>query len=89
MTQAQTHTECDARREWVFTRGTAGCWLTGEEEPELSSHVLWDALQHQLLGLFCAVHAHTLAVLSQVVLPRLLLQELLSLTKDKIKQCHI
>ena len=74
-----THT----RRVGVYSRDTAGCWLTGEEKPELSSHVLRDALQHQLLGLLRAVHAHALAVLRQVVLPCLLLQELLSLTKER------
>ena len=69
-----------------ISRSTAGCWLTGEEQPELPSHVLRDALQHQVLGLLRAVHAHALAVLRQVVLPRLLLQELLSLTKRKMRE---
>lgn len=56
--------------------------LTGEEQPELSSHVLWDALEHQIFGLLRTVHAHTLAIFCKVVLPRLLLQELLGLGEE-------
>ena len=53
--------------------------LTREEQPHFSSHVLRDAIEHQVLGLLRAVHAHTLAIFCKVVLPCLLLQELLSL----------
>lgn len=59
------------------------CSLTGEEKPELSSHVFRNALEDQLLGFFSTVHAHSLSILGEVVLPCLLLQKLLSLSKDR------
>ncbi len=61
--------------------------LTREEQPELSSHALRNPLEDQLLRLLSAVHAHSLSVLCKVVLPPLLLQELLRLSKEG-KQFH-
>lgn len=61
--------------------------LTRKEQPELSSHTLRDPLEDQLLRLLSAVHAHSLPILCKVVLPRLLLQELLRLSKER-KQFH-
>lgn len=71
--------------------GVAWLALTGEEQPQLSSHVLRDALEDELLGLLRAVHAHALTVLGKVVLPRLLFQELFRLcskTKTKRKEIY-
>lgn len=63
--------------DWLAgSAGTATCsgyLLTGEEQPELSSHALRDPLEDELFGLLRAVHAHPLSVLCKVVLPRLLL----------------
>lgn len=73
--------ESSCPRLTVRTRATVG--LTREEQPQLSPHVLWDAFKHQVLGLLCTVHTHPLAVLGEVVLPRLFLQELLGLGKNK------
>lgn len=53
--------------------------LTRKQEPEVSSHVLRDALQHQLFGLLRTVHTHSLTKLGKVILPSLLLQKLFSL----------
>lgn len=61
-------------------------WLTRKQEPELSSHVLWDALQHQLFGLLGAIHTHSLAVFGEVILPGLLLQKLFSLKTCECKE---
>lgn len=67
--------------------GVAWPALTREEQPQLSSHALRDALEDELLGLLRAVHAHALTVLCKVVLPRLLFQELFRLcSKIKHKQ---
>lgn len=54
--------------------------LTREQQPQFSSHVLWDSFEHQFLGLLRAVHAHALPVLRKVILPGLLLQKLLRLS---------
>lgn len=53
--------------------------LTGEKQPQLPPHALRDPLEDQLLGLLSAIHTHTLSVLSEVVLPRLLFHELFRL----------
>lgn len=58
-------------------------FLTGKEEPQVSSHALRDPLEDQVLGLLGAVHAHSLPVLGEMVLPRLLLQELLRLRRRR------
>ena len=56
--------------------------LTGEQQPELSSHALRNPLEDQLLRLLRPVHAHPLSILCKVVLPRLLLQKLLCLSRE-------
>lgn len=63
----------------LFKGHLTRCQLTRKQEPEVSSHVLRDALQHQLFGLLRTVHAHSLTVLGKVILPSLLLQKLFSL----------
>lgn len=64
--------------------------LTREEQPQFPPHVLRDAFEHQVLGLLCAVHAHTLAILCKVVLPCLLLQKLLGLNqKGQWHKIHV
>lgn len=53
--------------------------LTREEEPKLPTEALGDALQDQLPGLGCSVHAHAPPVLKEVDAPRFLLHLLLGL----------
>lgn len=60
-----------------------GQFLTREQQPELPSHALRNPLEDQLLRLLGPIHAHPLPVLGEVVLPRLLLQELLSLGRRR------
>lgn len=59
-----------------------GQCLTRKQQPELPSHALRNPLEDQLLRLLSPIHAHPLPVLGEVVLPRLLLQELLSLSRS-------
>lgn len=63
----------------VLSRYKKANFLTRKEEPQVSSHALRDPLEDQVLGLLGAVHAHSLPVLCEMVLPRLLLQGLLRL----------
>ena len=56
--------------------------LTREEQPQVPSHALRNPLEDELLRLLRAVHTHPLSELCEVVLPRLLLQELLRLNKQ-------
>lgn len=66
----------------MFISGLPVHFLTREEQPELPSHALRNPLEDQLLRLLSAVHTHSLSILCKVVLPRLLLQELLCLSKE-------
>lgn len=72
------YSSVNMRPRWAWPRRHRA--LTGEEQPQLSSHALRDPLEDELLGLLRAVHAHALPVLGKMVLPRLLLQELFRLS---------
>lgn len=60
-----------------------GRFLTRKEKPQVSSHALRNPLEDQVLGLLGPVHAHSLSILSEMVLPRLLLQKLLRLRRRR------